>query len=237
MLNLPEQYIELHPVVANMLSTERQLYIDGQFVSAKEGKTFETIDPSTERAIATVSQGSALDVDLAVKAARKAFDSDWRWKLTAAERSKLIWRLADLIEERGEILAQLDSLDTGKPYETTLTVDVPLSAEHFRYYAGFPTKIEGATIPVSSPDMFNYTLREPLGVCGLIVPWNYPLLMASWKIAPALAAGNCIILKPAEQTPLSALYLAQLFEEAGFPKGVFNVVNGFGSVVGKSILM
>ncbi len=236
MLNLPEQYIELHPTVADMLASERQLYIDGQFIPAKDGKTFDAIDPSTEQAIATVSEGSALDVDLAVKAARKAFEGDWRWKLTASERSKLIWRLADLIEERGEILAQLDSLDTGKPYETTLTVDVPLSAEHFRYYAGFPTKIEGATIPVSASNMFNYTLREPLGVCGLIVPWNYPLLMASWKIAPALAAGNCIILKPAEQTPLSALYLAQLFEEAGFPKGVFNVVNGYGSVVGSALV-
>lgn len=236
MIQLPESYIRLHPEVEAMLSTERQLYIGGRFVPAQSGKTFDSIDPSTEQVIAQVSEGDKADADLAVNAARQAFNGAWRHQLTAAERSKLIWRLADLIEERGEILAQLDSLDTGKPYQTTLTVDVPLSAEHFRYYAGFPTKIEGATIPVSTPGMFNYTLREPIGVCGLIVPWNYPLLMASWKIAPALAAGNCIILKPAEQTPLSALYLAQLFEEAGFPPGVFNVVNGFGSVVGAALV-
>lgn len=236
MLNLPEAYIRLHPEVEAMLASERQLYIGGRFVPAQSGKTFTSIDPSTEQIIAHVSEGDKADVDLAVHAARHAFEGDWRHKLTASERSKLIWRLADLIEERGEILAQLDSLDTGKPYQTTLTSDVPLSAEHFRYYAGFPTKIEGATIPVSTPGMFNYTLREPIGVCGLIVPWNYPLLMASWKIAPALAAGNCIILKPAEQTPLSALYLAQLFEEAGFPAGVFNVVNGFGNVVGSALV-
>lgn len=236
MIQLPESYIRLHPDVEAMLTTERQLYIGGRFVPAQSGKTFSSIDPSTERVIAQVAEGDKADIDLAVNAARQAFNGAWRHQLTAAERSKLIWRLADLIEERGEILAQLDSLDTGKPYQTTLTVDVPLSAEHFRYYAGFPTKIEGATIPVSTPGMFNYTLREPIGVCGLIVPWNYPLLMASWKIAPALAAGNCIILKPAEQTPLSALYLAQLFEEAGFPQGVFNVVNGFGSVVGAALV-
>jgi len=236
MLTVPENYIHLHPDVENMLTSERPLYIGGRFASAHSGKTFNSVDPSTEQVIAQVAEGDKADVDLAVQAARNAFEGDWRYKLTAAERSKLIWRLADLIEERGEILAQLDSLDTGKPYETTLTVDVPLSAEHFRYYAGFPTKIEGATIPVSTLGMFNYTLREPIGVCGLIVPWNYPLLMASWKIAPALAAGNCIILKPAEQTPLSALYLAQLFEEAGFPPGVFNVVNGFGNVVGSALV-
>ncbi|MEQ8675411.1 MAG: aldehyde dehydrogenase family protein [Aggregatilineales bacterium] len=236
MLNLPEEYIRLHPDVEAMLTSERQLYIGGRFVPAQSSKTFTSIDPSTEQIIAHVSEGDKADVDLAVRAARRAFEGDWRHKLTASERSKLIWRLADLIEERSEILAQLDSLDTGKPYQTTLTSDVPLSAEHFRYYAGFPTKIEGATIPVSTPGMFNYTLREPIGVCGLIVPWNYPLLMASWKIAPALAAGNCIILKPAEQTPLSALYLAQLFEEAGFPPGVFNVINGFGSVVGATLV-
>jgi len=236
MRDLPTNYIELHPTVRYMLEKEPPLYIGGKFVPAQDGKTFASIDPSTEQVIAQVAEGSTVDVDLAVKVARKAFEGDWREKLTASERSKLIWRLADLIEERAEILAQLDSLDTGKPYQTTLTVDVPLSAEHFRYYAGFPTKIEGATIPVSTPNTFNYTLREPLGVCGLIVPWNYPLLMASWKIAPALAAGNCIILKPAEQTPLSAIYLAQLFEEAGFPPGVFNVVNGFGHTVGTSLV-
>ncbi|MEM6281590.1 MAG: aldehyde dehydrogenase family protein [Chloroflexota bacterium] len=236
MLTLPEQYIPLHPTVQSMLDSTFKLYVDGEFVDAQSGKTFTSVDPSTEQVLAHVAEGDAADVDRAVRAARRAFEGDWRWKMTAAERSKCIWRLADLIEDRAEILAQLDSLDTGKPYETTRTVDIPLSADHFRYYAGFPTKIEGATIPVNEQDMFNYTLREPLGVCGLIVPWNYPLLMASWKIAPALAAGNCIIIKPAEQTPLSALYLAQLFEEAGFPAGVFNVINGSGHVAGAALV-
>ncbi len=236
MLNLPDHYIDLHPTVRDLLSSECQLYIGGQFVSAQSRKTFETIDPSTEQVLASVSEADATDVDRAVQAARQAFEGDWRHKMTPDDRSKLIWKLADLIDERAEILAQLDTLDTGKPYQTALTVDVPLSAEHFRYYAGFPTKIEGATIPVSTQGMFNYTIREPLGVCGLIVPWNYPLLMASWKIAPALAAGNCIILKPAEQTPLSALYLATLFEEAGFPPGVFNVINGYGRGAGAALV-
>lgn len=236
MLKLPDNYIDLHPTVEHLLSKECQLYIGGRYVPAQSGKTFTSIDPSTEQILAQLSEADEHDVDLAVEAARDAFNGDWRRKLTPSDRSKLIWKLANLIDERAEILAQLDSLDTGKPYQTALTVDVPLSAEHFRYYAGFPTKIEGATIPVSTSGMFNYTLREPIGVCGLIVPWNYPLLMASWKIAPALAAGNCIILKPAEQTPLSALYLAQLFEEAGFPPGVFNVINGYGRVAGAALV-
>lgn len=236
MSQLPDDYLDLHPDVADMLSVEVPLYIGGRFTPSLSGRTFETIDPATGQVLASVAQGGVDDVDHAVQVARRAFDGDWRHRMTAAERSKLMWKLADLIEDHAEVLAQLDSLDTGKPYQTTLTDDVPLSAEHFRYYAGFPTKIEGATIPVSTSGMFNYTLREPVGVCGLIVPWNYPLLMASWKIAPALAAGNCIILKPAEQTPLSAVYLARLFEEAGFPPGVFNVVNGYGHKVGAALV-
>ncbi|MEO1440214.1 MAG: aldehyde dehydrogenase family protein, partial [Chloroflexota bacterium] len=147
-----------------------------------------------------------------------------------------LWRFADLLEKHAPILAQLDSLDNGKPLETTRTVDVPLSAEHLYYYAGWSTKIEGSTIPVNQRNMFNYTLREPVGVVGLIVPWNYPLLMAAWKFAPALAAGNCVILKPAEQTPLSALYLGRLVAEAGFPPGVFNVVTGFGEEAGAALV-
>ena len=233
---LPENYLSLHPEVQRILSAEGQLYIGGRFVSAQSGRTFESLDPASETVLAQVAEADAADVDLAVLAARKAFDGPWRTQFTPSQRSQCLWRLADLIEARGEILAQLDSLDTGKPYQTTLTSDVPLSAEHFRYYAGVPARMEGATIPVSTPGMFNYTLREPLGVCALIVPWNYPLLMASWKLAPALAAGNCIILKPAEQTPLSALYLAQLFEEAGFPPGVFNVIQGFGAVAGAALV-
>lgn len=237
MVALPNEYLPLNQEVESFLAREQNLYIDGEWVPAQSGKTFPTLDPSTGSLLANVSEADRADVDRAVKAARKAFDEGpWRNKLTAAERGKLIWRLADLIEQRAEVLAQLDSLDNGKPFTTVRDVDVPYSAEHFRYYAGWPTKIEGATIPVSAPGMFNYTLREPVGVCGLIVPWNYPLLMAAWKIAPALAAGNCIILKPAEQTPLSALYLAQLFEEAGFPPGVFNVVPGYGETAGAALV-
>ncbi len=237
MVAMPSEYLALDPEVERFLSNEHNLYINGEWIPAQSGKTFTTLDPSTGSHLADVAEGDQVDVDCAVTAARKAFDAGpWRNKLTAAERSKLIWRLADLIEERAEVLAQLDSLDNGKPFTTTRDVDVPYSAEHFRYYAGWPTKIEGATVPVSAPGMFNYTVREPIGVCGLIVPWNYPLLMAAWKIAPALAAGNCIILKPAEQTPLSALYLAQLFEEAGFPPGVFNVVPGFGEIAGAALV-
>ena len=232
-LTLPDTYLPLHADVEDFLEKEHKLYIGGEWVEPRNGKTFTTYDPSTGRALADIPAGDSDDIDRVVDSARKAFDEgDWRNKLTPADRSRLIWRLADLIEERTEILAQLDSLDNGKPLSTTRVSDVPLSADHFRYYAGYPTKIEGSTIPVNTPNMFTYTVREPVGVCGLITPWNYPLLMASWKIAPALAAGNCIILKPAEQTPLSALYLAQLFEEAGFPPGVFNVITGDGESAG-----
>ena len=233
----PETYIDLLPEVRAFLGEELKLYIGGRWVPALSGATFETVDPSTGRVLARVPSAQAEDVDAAVRAARQTFDSGaWHLKLTASERGRLIWRLADLMEARAPILAQLDALDNGKPVKKAQTVDVPLSADHFRYYAGWTTKIEGATIPVSTPGMFNYTVREPIGVCGLIVPWNYPLLMAAWKIAPALAAGNCIILKPAEQTPLSALYLARLFEEAGFPPGVFNVLTGYGETAGAALV-
>lgn len=237
MINLPKDYIPLNPVVEQFLSSELCLFIGGKWLPAHNGLTFPTHDPSSGTHLADVPRGTAEDVNRAVQAARQAFDEEpWRNQLTPSQRSKLIWKLADLIEDRADVFAQLDSLDNGKPVSTTRKSDVPLSAEHLRYYAGWPTKIEGATIPVNEPHMFNYTLREPIGVCGLIVPWNYPLLMAIWKIAPALAAGNCIILKPAEQTPLSALYLAQLFEEAGFPPGVFNVVTGYGEEAGTALV-
>ena len=229
-------WVSLLPEVQAFLATPRKLYIGGKWQPAASGRTFATLNPSTGEILAEVAAGDRLDVDRAVHAARAAFDGPWRHTITPAERSKLIWRLADLIDARADILAQLDSLDNGKPFTKALTSDVPLSAQHFRYYAGWPTKIEGSTIPTNSYGLFNYTVREPIGVCGLIVPWNYPLLMAVWKIAPALAAGNCIILKPAEQTPLSALYLATLFEEAGFPPGVFNVVTGLGETAGAALV-
>jgi phenylacetaldehyde dehydrogenase len=236
-LTFPEQYVDILPEVRAFLAEEHRLYIGGRWVPALSGATFETSDPSSGRLLARVSSAQAEDVEAAVQAARQTFDSGaWHLKLTPSERGRLIWKLADLIESRAPILAQLDALDNGKPVSKAFKVDVPLSAEHFRYYAGWANKIEGATIPVNTVGMLNYTVREPVGVCGLIVPWNYPLLMAAWKIAPALAAGNCIILKPAEQTPLSALYLARLFEEAGFPPGVFNVLTGFGETAGAALV-
>ncbi|MEX3011498.1 aldehyde dehydrogenase family protein [Hoeflea sp. TYP-13] len=195
---------------------------------------FDVVDPSTGGHLCTVARAGEREVDLAVAAARRAFDGAWS-ALTADERSKLLWRLAELIDERAEVFGQLDALDNGKPFAVARDVDAAYSARHFRYFAGWPSKIEGATIPVSEPDRLNYTKIEPVGVCGLIAPWNYPLLMAAWKLAPALAAGNCVVLKPAEQTPLSALYLADLALEAGFPEGVLNVVPGFGTEAGAAL--
>jgi len=234
---LPESYIALLPEVESFLSQTVKLYINGQYVDSLSGETFETIDPSTGKRLALVQRGKAQDVDNAVKAARAEFDGGAWWRtMSPTDRSKCLWRLAELIERHGDELAQLDSLDNGKPLKTTRSVDIPLSAEHLYYYAGWPTKIEGSTIPINERGMFNYTLREPVGVVGLIVPWNYPLLMAMWKLAPCLAAGNCVILKPAEQTPLSAVYLARLTQEAGFPPGVFNVVSGYGEEAGAALV-
>lgn len=234
---LPEDYVPLLPEVKAFLSGPLLPYINGEYVAPLSGQTFETRDPSSGRRLALVGRGQAADADRAVKAARIAFDQgDWWRVMSPADRSKRIWRLAELLEKHAPILAQLDSLDNGKPVETIRTSDVPLSADHLYYYAGWCTKIEGSTIPVNERHMFNYTLREPVGVVGLIVPWNYPLLMAVWKLAPALAAGNCIILKPAEQTPLSALYLARLTQEAGFPPGVVNVLPGFGEEAGAALV-
>lgn len=237
MNSFPETYRPLLPEVAAFLADPLMPYIDGRPVAPQSEQTFETIDPSSGRHLAWVGRGQKADADRAVQAARKAFETgDWRVKMSPADRAKCIWRLAELLEAHAPILAQLDSLDNGKPVETVRTVDVKLSAEHLYYYAGWCTKIEGSTIPVNQQNMFNYTLREPIGVIGLICPWNYPLLMAAWKFAPALAAGNCIILKPAEQTPLSALYVARLTEEAGFPAGVFNVLTGFGEEAGAALV-
>ncbi len=236
MLTLPEKYLPICADVQAFLASDLQLFIGGTWQPAQNHRTFETLDPSSGTVLAAVPAGDAADVDLAVRAARRTFDSGVWHKMPPKEREKLIWRLADLIEAHTDVLAQLDALDNGKPYSTARKADVPLAADHFRYYAGWPSKLEGATIPVNAEGMLSYTVREPVGVCGLIVPWNYPLLMAVWKIAPALAAGNCIILKPAEQTPLSALYLAGLFAEAGFPAGVFNVVTGYGETAGAALV-
>jgi acyl-CoA reductase-like NAD-dependent aldehyde dehydrogenase len=204
-----------------------QLMIGGEWVEAADGRTFETADPATGDTIAAVAYAGREDVDRAVQAATTALEGPWA-TMPASKRSFLMNRLADLIEANADELARIESLDNGKPLSIAGKVDVPGAVDHLRYYAGWPTKIEGETIPVSWPNMFVYTRKEPVGVCGQIIPWNFPLLMAAWKIAPALAAGCTVVLKPAEQTPLSALRLGQLVEEAGFPAGVVNIVTGDG---------
>jgi acyl-CoA reductase-like NAD-dependent aldehyde dehydrogenase len=203
------------------------LLIGGERSDAADGRTFETIDPSTGQPIADVAHAGAEDVDRAVQAARGAFEGKWR-KLPAAARSLLMLKLADLVEEHSDELAELESLDNGKPVGLAKAVDVRLTVEHLRYFAGWPTKIVGETLPVSWPNSFCYTRKEPVGVCGQIIPWNFPLLMSAWKVAPALAAGCTVVLKPAEQTPLTALRLGELALEAGLPDGVLNVVTGDG---------
>jgi acyl-CoA reductase-like NAD-dependent aldehyde dehydrogenase len=205
-----------------------RLLIGGERTDAADGRTFETLDPSTGRPIAEVPHAGAEDVDRAVGAARAAFD-DGRWSgIAAAKRTRAMLALADAIEDHADELAELESLDNGKPVKLAKRVDVALAAEHLRYFAGWPTKISGETLPVSQPNMHCYTRKEPVGVCGQIIPWNFPLLMAAWKIAPALAAGCTIVLKPAEQTPLTALRLGELALEVGLPEGVLNVITGDG---------
>jgi phenylacetaldehyde dehydrogenase len=219
--------------VSKFLATPRKMLINGKWVGAVSGKTFPTYDPATGKEMARVAEGDAADVNLAVTAARNAFDKGpWR-RMTASERGKLIWRLADLLEKNLEEFAQLESLDNGKPLTVARAADVPLAVDLFRYMAGWATKIEGNTIPLSVPytpgaRYLAYTLREPVGVVAQIIPWNFPLLMAAWKLGPALASGCTVILKPAEQTPLSAIRLGELFMEAGFPEGVVNIVPGYG---------
>ena len=204
-----------------------QMLIGGEWADAKSGKTFASVNPVTERPIAEVPEAGAADVDAAVAAARKAFD-DGPWsRMDARDRGRLMFRLADLIEENVDELARLETLDNGKPIGESANVDLPLVIDCFRYYAGWADKVHGETIPIRGP-YFCYTRREPLGVIGQIIPWNFPLLMATWKWAPALAMGNTCILKPAEQTPLSALRLGELAMEAGFPPGVVNIVTGYG---------
>jgi phenylacetaldehyde dehydrogenase len=219
--------------IKDFLSVPQKLLIDGKRVDAASGETFEVLDPSDNSVLTRVPKGEKEDIDRAVKAARNAFENGpWR-KITVSERGKMIWKLADLIEQRTEEFAQLETLDNGKPLAIARAADVPLTVDHFRYYAGMATKIHGETIDISVPyapgaEFLDFTLREPMGVVGQIIPWNFPLLMAAWKLGVALGAGNCVVLKPAEQTPLSVLYLASLFAEAGFPDGVVNIVSGFG---------
>jgi acyl-CoA reductase-like NAD-dependent aldehyde dehydrogenase len=205
-----------------------RLVIGGNRPEAADGRTFETLDPATGRRIAEVPYAGVEDVDRAVRAAREAFD-DGRWSgIAAAKRTRIMLALADAVEAHADELAELESLDNGKPLKLAKRVDVPLAVEHLRYFAGWPTKIAGETLPVAQRDMHCYTRREPVGVCAQIIPWNFPLLMATWKVAPALAAGCTTVLKPAEQTPLTALRLGELALEAGLPAGVLNVITGDG---------
>ena len=218
---------------------EKTMLIDGAWVAAASGKTFDVFDPSTDQVIATAPSADSDDVDRAVSAARRAFEGPWS-ALSASDRARLVWRLGDLIEQHADELARLESLDNGKPIGEPLNVDIPLSAECFRYMAGWATKLQGTTLSLSVPytpgaEYHAYTLREPIGVVGQIIPWNFPLMMAAWKLAPALAAGCTVVLKPAEQTPLTALRLGELIQEAGFPDGVVNILTGFGETAGAAI--
>jgi len=226
---------ELHPSVVKFLSNSpKKMLINGEFVAAKSGKTFDTVNPATGEVIVKVCEADKADIDMAVKAARKAFEGPWK-KFTSYQREQLLNKLADLIEKNADELAQLETLDNGKPINESKAVDIPASIQHFRYYAGWATKIHGETLPVSVGNFHAYTLREPIGVVGQIIPWNFPLLMATWKIAVAVTCGNCVILKPAEQTPLTALRLGELAMEAGFPPGVINICPGFGETAGAAL--
>ena len=225
---------QIHNRVQEFVSRPRKMFIDGKWVQAASGKTFPTYNPATGEVLAQVAEGDREDIDRAVKAARKAFESDAWADMTASQRGRLIWKLGDLIEEHLEEFAQLESLDNGKPLAVARAADVPLAVDLFHYMAGWATKIEGNTIPFS-PKYLAYTRREPVGVVGQIIPWNFPLLMAAWKLGPALATGCTVVLKPAEQTPLSALLLAELIAEAGFPDGVVNVVPGYGETAGAAL--
>ena len=212
-----------------------KLLIGGKWQDAASGKTFETINPATEEVLTTVAEGDAPDIDKAVGAARRALESAPWATMSARERGRLLHKLAALIDENASEMATLDTLDKGKPIRESLHVDVAQAVEVPAYYGGWADKICGDTIPVSGP-FFNYTRREPVGVIGQIIPWNFPLLMAAWKLGPALACGNTVVLKPAEQTPLSALRLGELIQEAGFPDGVVNIVTGFGPTAGGALV-
>lgn len=232
--------LPMHDQVRTFVGAPRKMLIGGRWVDAASGKTFPTYNPATGEVLAHVAEGTQPDVDRAVSAARNAFENGpWR-KFTASERGRLIWKLADLLETHLDEFAQLESLDNGKPVEVARIADVPLAIDHFRYMAGWATKIEGNTIPISVPytpgaQYLAYTLREPVGVVAQIIPWNFPLLMGAWKLGPALAAGCTVVLKPAEQTPLSALRLGELICEAGFPDGVVNIVPGYGETAGAAL--
>jgi phenylacetaldehyde dehydrogenase len=228
--------ISTNKPVSDFLAAAGKLFIGNQWQAALSGKTFDTPNPATGATLATVADGQAEDIDAAVHAARAAYHGSWS-QLTPSARGKLLWKIGDLIEEHAETLAEIESLDNGKPKVQALAADVSIAAELFHYMAGWCTKLEGNTLTLSTPyapgAIFHaYTMREPIGVVGQIIPWNFPLMMAAWKIAPALACANTVVLKPAEETPLSALYLAELLVQAGLPPGVVNIVTGHGETAG-----
>ena len=212
-----------------------KLFIGGDWVDSQSGKTFETINPATEAAIKSVAEGDAADIDKAVAAARRALESDPWASMNPRERGRLLFKLASLVDQNREELAALETLDNGKPIRETTNVDLAQVIDVLEYYGGWADKITGNTNPVNGP-FLNYTLREPVGVVGQIIPWNFPLLMAAWKLGPALACGNTVVLKPAEQTPLTALRLGELIQEAGIPEGVVNIVTGYGPTAGQALV-
>lgn len=232
-VEIPE--VEISQKVLEWISRPKKLLINGEWVDAESGETFEVYNPANGKVIAHVAKGGAADIEEAVGHARKTFDegaSSWR-SMTPSERGKIVWKIGDLIQEHADVLAELESADNGKPMGVAKVADVALAADLFHYMAGWATKIEGNTIPISVPyapgaQFHAFTLKEPVGVVGQIIPWNFPLLMAAWKLGPALTTGNVVVLKPAEQTPLTALYLGELLLEAGVPAGVVNIVTGFG---------
>lgn len=233
-IHLPES---LSATNREFLKNPGQLLINGRWVPSVSGRTFQVFNPATEEMVAEVADGQPADVNEAVKAARAAFESGPWPRMTPSERGRLVWKLADLLEQHAEDFAQLESLDNGKPLTVARVADVPLAVDLLRYMAGWATKLNGETIPISVPfapgvDFHSFTMREPVGVVGQIIPWNFPLLMAAWKLGPALATGCTVVLKPAEETPLSALRLGQLILEAGFPPGVVNIITGFGETAG-----
>jgi len=239
-LEIPE--INPSPRVQEFLSATRPLLINGEWKAADSGETFAVYNPASGAEIAQVAEGGAEDINQAVAAARKVFDDpSHAWNtMTPSERGKLIWKIGDLILEHADELAELESLDNGKPMGVAKVADVPLSADLFHYMAGWATKLEGNTIPISVPyapgaKFHAFTVREPVGVVGQIIPWNFPLLMAAWKLGPVLATGNCVVLKPAEQTPLTALRLGEILQEAGVPDGVVNIVTGMGETAGAAL--
>ena len=229
---MPNVFTELKTPVTGAYQQPTGLFINNEFVEGVDKKTFEVINPTNEEVICSVHEATEKDVDLAVAAARKAFNGAWR-EVTPQQRGRLMFKLADLVEKNADLLAAVESLDNGKS-QILAKGDVGAVVGCLRYYAGWADKIEGSTVDVA-PDMFHYIKKEPIGVCGQIIPWNFPLLMLAWKIGPALCTGNTIVMKTAEQTPLSALVLAQYVKEAGFPPGVLNIISGFGKTAGAAL--